>query len=85
MGPQHTQLGPADRERYIIYTLGDPIRPPRCVKAGSLYRAARVWVALDLLLTCASVAEARCLTDERRQPPKAQKAQGPPSAAEVRA
>lgn len=35
------------------------------VRTGNLYRAQRVWVALDLLLTCETIAEARDKTKLR--------------------
>ncbi len=50
--------------RYL-YTLGPPIVPPKTVKAGNLYRAQRVEAAIDLLLTCDTIRDARDKTQER--------------------
>jgi hypothetical protein len=50
--------GDAARADHVLYTLGPPIVPSREVRTGNLYRAARVWAALDLLLTCDTIAEA---------------------------
>lgn len=52
-------------EPHYIYTLGPSMTPNHEVKTGKLYRAQRVWVALDLLLTCDTIAEARDLTKAR--------------------
>lgn len=35
------------------------------MRTGNLFRAQRVWCALDLLLTCATIREARDKTRER--------------------
>lgn len=52
-------------EPHFLYTLGPPIVPGEEVKTGKLYRSQRVWVALDLLLTSSTIAEARDKTNER--------------------
>jgi len=52
-------------EPHFLYHLGPAIRPPQPVKTGKIYRSARVWCALDTLLTSSTVAEARDLTNER--------------------
>ncbi len=49
----------------FVYSLGPAIIPPHEVVTGARWRANRVWVALDLLLTCNSIAEARALTEKR--------------------
>jgi hypothetical protein len=54
-----------DTHGHFIYTLGPPIVPPATVKTGKLYRAQRVWAAIDLLLTSATISEARDKTAER--------------------
>lgn len=52
-------------EPHFAYELGPVIRPAQSVKTGSLYRNARVWAALDLLLTCDSISDARDRTKAR--------------------
>jgi hypothetical protein len=52
---------------HLVYTLGPPILPPRAVKTGNLYRAQRVEAAIDLLLTCETISEARDRTRKRLQ------------------
>ncbi|HWA53222.1 MAG TPA: hypothetical protein VG816_03530 [Solirubrobacterales bacterium] len=49
-------------------TIFDPasIRVPE-VRTGKLYPSQRIWAALDLLLTCETVAEARDKTKLRRE------------------
>lgn len=42
----------------VIYDLGPPIPMPRPLPSGTNYRAARVWVLLDQLLTCTTLKEA---------------------------
>lgn len=54
-------------DEYALYRLGPAILPAREVRTGSVFRAARHWAALDLLLTCDTVAEARDKTKERQQ------------------
>jgi len=50
---------------HFFYELGPAIVPPQEVRTGKLYRAQRVWAALDLLLTCQTISQARDLTKER--------------------
>jgi hypothetical protein len=52
-------------ERHWVFDLGPVIKPMHEVRTGNLYRAQRVWVALDLLLTCDTIAEARDKTKVR--------------------
>jgi hypothetical protein len=52
-------------ERHWVFSLGPVMRPMHEVRTGNLYRAQRVWVALDLLLTCETIAEARDKTKLR--------------------
>jgi hypothetical protein len=40
--------------------------PPKPVKTGGLYGSHRGWIAIDLLLTCDTVAEALEKTNARR-------------------
>jgi hypothetical protein len=54
--PEHQQFD---------FELGPPIRPEHEVRTGNLFRAQRVWCALDLLLTCQTIREARDNTQER--------------------
>ena len=52
---------------HYLYTLGPAIRPAKSVKTGNIYPSGRTWAALDLLLTCDTVSEARDKT-KKRQP-----------------
>jgi len=52
-------------EPHFLYTLGPPIVPPRPVLNGKIWPNARVECALDLLLTCETIQEARDKTHER--------------------
>jgi hypothetical protein len=52
-------------ERHWVFGLGPVMKPMHEVRTGNLYRAQRVWVALDLLLTCETIAEARDKTELR--------------------
>jgi hypothetical protein len=52
---------------HYLYTLGPPMEPHHEVKGGKVKQAARVWAALDLLLTCETISEARDLTNDRMQ------------------
>lgn len=52
-------------ERHYLYTLGPPIIPAKIVKTGNLYRAQRIEAAIDLLLTCDTIRDARDKTQER--------------------
>lgn len=54
-----------EKRPHFFYFLGPPIVPPHDVKMGKLWATARVWAALDLLLTCKTVSEARDLTNMR--------------------
>jgi len=50
---------------FVLYQLGSAIEPPKAVKNGNIYATARVTAAIDLLLTCDTIAEAVRLTQER--------------------
>lgn len=52
-------------ERHWVFSLGPVMKPMHEVRTGNLYRSQRVWAALDLLLTCKTVAEARDKTKLR--------------------
>lgn len=52
-------------EPHFLYTLGPPIEPAHPVRNGKIWPNARLWCALDLLLTCDTIAEARDRTQER--------------------
>ena len=52
---------------HFLYKLGPVIEPAKLVNTGRLYRAQRVWCALDLLQTADSIADARDLTRERHE------------------
>lgn len=57
--PQST-VGP-----HFLYKLGPTISPIRPVATGGIYPSGRVWCAIDALLTCDTIAQARDLTQER--------------------
>jgi len=59
------EIRPGKRDPHFVYVLGEPIVPPRRVPAGKVYPSGRVWAALDLLLTCGTVSEARDQTQRR--------------------
>jgi hypothetical protein len=50
---------------HFFYQLGPVIEPPHPVKTGGLYGSGRHWCAIDLLLTCKTVREARDKTQAR--------------------
>jgi hypothetical protein len=50
---------------HFLYKLGPVMAPNEDVRTGKLYRAQRVWAALDLLLTSPTIAEARDETNKR--------------------
>jgi hypothetical protein len=52
-------------EPHFLYTLGPPIVPAKSVRNGKIWPNARLWCALDLLLTCHTISEARDKTQER--------------------
>jgi len=52
-------------ERHWVFSLGPVMKPMHEIRTGNLYRAQRVWGALDLLLTCETIAEARDKTKLR--------------------
>lgn len=52
---------------HFLYHLGPPIVPARTVATGKIYPSGRVWAAIDLLLTCASISEARDETRRRKE------------------
>jgi len=52
-------------ERHWVFKLGPPIIPPKDVRTGKLWPTHRGWIAIDLLLTCETVAEARDETQAR--------------------
>jgi hypothetical protein len=49
----------------FVYRFEEPIVPMKPVRTGNLYRAQRVWAAIDLLLTCDTIREARDKTQAR--------------------
>lgn len=50
---------------HYIYYLGPRILPSKTIRTGNIPRAGRVWAALDLLLTCDTISEAREKTQAR--------------------
>jgi len=63
--PGFTATYDFDKPHYM-YSLGPAIEPPLVVKNGKVTRALRVWAAIDLLLTCETISEARDRTAERQ-------------------
>jgi hypothetical protein len=51
---------------HVVYSLGPLIGPPSPLPSGTTYRAARLWVALDLLLTASTLKQALDSTKQRR-------------------
>jgi hypothetical protein len=54
-----------DHERHWVFELGPPIVPNKEVRNGKLWPTHRGWIAIDLLLTRDTVAEARDETNAR--------------------
>lgn len=54
-----------EHEPHILYHLGPAIPLSKEVRTGNIYRNGRVWIALDLLLTCETISEARDETKKR--------------------
>lgn len=54
-------------EPHYLYHLGPRILPAHTVRTGNIFRAGRVSAALDLLLTCETISEARDRTQARSQ------------------
>jgi hypothetical protein len=52
-------------EPHYFYWLGPAIKPDHEVKTGKIWRSGGVSAALELLLTCDTISEARDRTDER--------------------
>lgn len=52
-------------EPHFLYTLGPPIEPSHPVRSGKIWPNARLWCALDLLLTCETIRDARDATQAR--------------------
>ena len=59
---------------HFMYTLGPPIKPTHRIptndpdkKKTKIIRSARKWCFIDLLLTCDSIAEAACKTQDRKR------------------
>lgn len=50
---------------HMIYRLGPKIVPSKEIKTGRVFRNGRIWAALDLLLTCETISDARDMTKER--------------------
>jgi hypothetical protein len=64
--PELAGLEEPEYERFA-FALGPLIKPSHEVRTGNLFRAQRVWAALDLLLTSSTVAEARDRTRKRHE------------------
>lgn len=58
---------PETKEDHFLYKLGPAMKPKKPVKTGNLYPSARVWCAIDTLLSgvCATIRDARDLTERR--------------------
>jgi hypothetical protein len=52
---------------HLLYQLGPILGPSAPLPNGASYRAARLWVALDLLLTAATLKDALAATKSRQQ------------------
>jgi hypothetical protein len=52
-------------QRHWVFSLGPAIEPTHEVSMGKLWPSHRGWVAIDLLLTCETIAEARDKTNAR--------------------
>lgn len=52
---------------HMMYTLGPKIGPASPLPCGTTYRAARLWVALDLLLSASTLKDALAETKERQR------------------
>lgn len=66
---QHFPEIPADEltgRPHLLYTLGPKLGPTSPLPAGTTYRASRLWVALDLLLTSTTLKEALATTRVRQ-------------------
>lgn len=50
---------------HFLYHLGAAIRPSHDVRTGQLFRAARIYAHIDLLLTCDTISDAGAKTRER--------------------
>ena len=61
------EINVSDWPPHYLYSLGEPIIPSKEVKTGKIYPSGRVWVMLDLLLTCDTIWEARNLTQKRQE------------------
>ena len=66
------QIFPGARRKvwgpHYCLKLGPPIRPPQTVTNGvGIYRNARVWCMLDLLLTSRTITKARVETKRRME------------------
>lgn len=59
------ELKPGPWKPHFLYWLGPAIRPLSEVRTGRIFRNGRVRAALDLLLTCKTISEARDLTKKR--------------------
>ena len=56
---------------HFVYRLGPPMRPPREVRTGNIYRNGRVWCAIDTLLSGEfdTISDARDGTQRREADP----------------
>lgn len=67
--PHFTDVPTPIERPHFLYRLGPPIKPAHRVPTNghehTIYRAARMWIYIDLLLTAGSVAEAAYLTKKR--------------------
>lgn len=65
--PHFPDVPAAATEPHYLYQLGPAFRPGQEVRTGNIFRNGRVWAHLDLLLTAATIAEARDLTKAREE------------------
>ncbi len=65
--PHFPDTTEASFQPHYLYHLGPRIMPAHTVKTGNIFRSGRVWAALDLLLTCETISEARDRTQARSE------------------
>lgn len=63
--PHFPDVASAQVQPLFLYTLGPAMRPVHEVRTGNVYANGRKWAHLDLLLTCATVAEASDKSKDR--------------------
>ena len=64
---QRSSMWPKTDTHHFVYTLGPAMKPTARVRTGKIYRNARVWCAIDTLLSgvCETIGDARDETSRR--------------------